>query len=133
MSSPNSNSSAIDFRTQLQAIPVRNEKAEVLESDETHMVLGVKLNYDGLMLVAATLFRLKQTKKYEIEDLSLELYRSLDGQKTVENLIDSLMASHKLSFFEARALLAQYLSDLMRRGLVAVAIKKEEGSDDGGR
>jgi len=126
MSSPSSSSAAIDFRTQLHAIPVRNEGVQVLDSNESRMVLAVKLNYEGPMLVIAKLLSLRQVKKYEIDGLSLKLYRSLDGVKTAGNLVDSLMDSYKLSFFEARALIAQYLSDLMRRGLVAVAVKKED-------
>ncbi len=132
MSSPTSNSAQIDFRTQLRAIPLRNEKAELVSYSDASMVFGVKLSYSGPMALAAKLMGLRRTKKYELEGLSLKLYRSLDGVKTVEDLVDGLMASYKLSFFEARALIAQYLSDLMRRGLVVVAVKKEEGSEDAG-
>jgi len=44
----------------------------------------------------------------------------LDGKLTVENLIDQLCASDNLTFLESRALVTQYLRDLMQRGLIAI-------------
>ena len=125
MSSPDSIS--FDFSTQLRAIPIRNEGAELLETGSDFLVLGVKLEYKGVMLPLSKLLSMRGVKKYRLEGLGLSIYRELDGKRDVETLIDLMMERYKLSFFEARALISQYLDLLMRRGIVAVAVKESSG------
>jgi hypothetical protein len=62
----------------------------------------------------------REFKKYSLVGLSRNMYESVDGKKTVEDLLNRLMKEYKLTFLEARALTLQYLSDLMTRGLVVV-------------
>ena len=125
MSSPNSIS--FDFASQLRAIPIRNESVERLESASDYLVLGIKLKYEGLMLPVSKILSMRSMKKYRLDGLGLSIYRELDGKHDVESLIDLMMERHKLSFFEARALISQYLDMLMRRGIVAVAVKESPG------
>lgn len=124
MSSPSS-SASIDFTTQLKAIPLRNEKAETIDSGDDFLVLGVKLKYTGAMFFLSKALSLRGMKKYRLDGLSLSLYREIDDARNVDDLIDLMMERHKLSFFEARGLVAQFLDMLMRRGLVAVAVTKD--------
>lgn len=110
---------------QLHSVPIRNEAVQTIESSESRMIVGVALKYEGLMRPFAKLLSMKSMKKYQLEGLSLELYRGLDGRKTVEDIVDEMMKRFSLSFFEARALTMQYLEMLMRRGLAVVAVKDD--------
>ena len=125
MSSPNS--ASFDFTTQLKAIPLKNERAEVLESGEGFLIIGVKLKYEGFMLILSKALSMHKIKKYRIDGISLTIYNEIDGKRSVENLIDLLMERYKLTFFEARGLICLYLNMLMRRGIVAVAIRQGQG------
>lgn len=117
----------LDFEVQLATIPIRNERVRSLPGRVPHArTIELDVRHSRVRGVLARLLKLKTTKKYELAGLSLDLYDSLDGQKSVEDLVDALMARYKLSFFEARALLLQFLRDLMRRGLVVVAVPKAE-------
>lgn len=113
---------ALDFETQLKSVPVRNVKLNisVAENDPAALLVEVALVYRGLLGVLAPMVGARRTKRYELAGLARELFESLDGKLTVENLIDNLRMQEKLTFLEARALVIQYLKDLMQRGLVVI-------------
>lgn len=112
----------LDFETQLKSVPVRNENVRLSPSDMDPEVLiaEVTLKYSGLLALARALFKARNVKRIALTGLTRELYGKLDGKRTVEDLIDHLIEAEKLTFFEARALVTQYLKDLMQRGLVAI-------------
>lgn len=115
-------SGKLDFETQLHTVPVRNGKLKIspLAQDPAVLVVEVELFYRSLLGLVAPLVGARRRKRYELAGLSRELFESLDGRKTVENLIDTLRTEDKLTFLEARALVMQYLKDLMQRGLVVI-------------
>ena len=113
---------ALDFETQLHTVPVRNEKLVLSGSPHNPdaLVAEVELRYRGLMRNVASFVKSRNRKRYELVGLSRELFERLDGTLTVADLIDALAISDQLTFFEARALVMQYLKDLMQRGLVVM-------------
>lgn len=113
---------SIDFETQLHSIPVRNHNINITrsEKDPDILIVQVALRYNGLLKLAKRVFKLRDIRRFELGGLSRVLYEKLDGKIHVEDLILWLQKEEKLTFFEARALMVQYLSDLMRRGLVVV-------------
>jgi hypothetical protein len=134
---------AIDLARQLASVPVRNERVTVQPGPRAgSMVVEVELVYPGWVSPLRLLLRPRRTRKFLLEGIGLSVYQSIDGRKTFEQLVDGFAAEHRLTFFEGRALLAQYLQMLTRRGLVAVALKAAErrgsagesgGGDDGRR
>lgn len=113
---------AIDFESQLHTIPVRNEHVKLSPGshDPELLIVEVELRYRGLMKVLVPLVQARKQKRYELAGLARELYEKLDGKRTVEALIDEMCAEEQLSFLEARALVAQYLRNLMQRGLIVI-------------
>ena len=113
----------LDFETQLHCVPVRNEgvKAYTPDHNPGALIVEVRLRYGGLLNLAAKILKTKRVRRYELAGLSRELYAKLDGKRTLEQLIMELASAEKLTFLEARALLVQYLKDLMQRGLVVIA------------
>jgi len=104
---------------------MRNEQVKVSPSaDGRSLVVEVELRYEGPMLIMHKLFKLRDRKQYALDAAGKQVYESIDGRKSFKQLIDEFGAHHKLTFFESRALLMQYIRILMNRGIVVVAIKK---------
>jgi hypothetical protein len=118
-------STSLDFETQLHTIPVRNEKLVVAESDGPSgaLIVEVQLRYRGPLGGIANFVKARRRKRYELAGLSRELFEKLDGERTVENLVDWLCEQDRLTFLESRALVLHYLRDLMRRGLIVAAVQ----------
>lgn len=112
----------IDFETQLQTVPLRNERVTLEPSagDPDVVIATIQLRYNGIMAVAKKLFKPRSYRRYELAGLTRELYEKIDGKVTVDELILSLQAGERLTFFEARAFVVQYLKDMMQRGLIVV-------------
>ena len=64
--------------------------------------------------------REKQT--YELDGLGLDIFRMIDDQKTVGDLVDFLIDLEKLTFFESWGLIQHYLGDLAKRGIIAIVV-----------
>ena len=113
----------LSFETQLKTVPYRNERVRLTrpEGNPDALIVEADLAYNGVVKLLAGLLKPKKSKKYQLEGLARECYERIDGHRTVEQFIDELMAEHKLTFFEARALIAQYLKGLMERGLIVIA------------
>ena len=110
----------MDFNSQLKSVPIRNAKVRTVSAKADSAVFEVDLKYNRLLYPFAMLLGMRKSRKYELYGLSLELYRTLDGTRSTENLIDELAERFKLTFFESRALVISYLSMLMRRGLIVI-------------
>ncbi len=110
----------MDFNSQLKSVPIRNAKVRTVSAKADSAVFEVDLKYNRLLYPFAMLLGMRKSRKYELYGLSLELYRTLDGTRSTENLIDELAERFKLTFFESRALVTSYLSMLMRRGLIVI-------------
>jgi hypothetical protein len=115
----------LEFGEQMSSILIRNEKVKVCPStDGKSLVLEIGLRHAGFMLLMHKLFRLRDRKQYALDAVGRQVYESIDGKKAFEQLIDEFGERYKLTFFESRALLMQYIKMLMSRGLVVVAVKK---------
>ena len=116
-----------DAYAQLQAIPVRNQAVEMLPGGPQDVrIAAVPVKYPNwLAPMARWLGWAGRKRKYELEGLGLAVYERIDGRTTIENLVDWLMAEHRLSFFESRALILHYVHQLMTKALVVVAVRKE--------
>ena len=117
----------LDFEGQLHTVPVRNEHVRIMRSEEKPdvIVAEIKLRYYGLLKILKQLTNARPYRRFELAGLTRELYEKLDGTRTVEDLVDDLAASEKLTFFESRAFVVQYLKNLMERGLIVIVPEDE--------
>ncbi len=115
----------LDFNRHLHALPVRNKRIRTeYTTDGTIMIVEVPQRYTGWSRMLQNILKLRKTKTYRLEGVSLGLFHQIDGQADVENLIDWFMTENLLSFFEARALVMQYLAQLMARGLIVITFNQ---------
>lgn len=112
------------LQAQLTAIPIPNEHVEKDDRGDV-MLITVDLRYGALGKALAKPLKLRDKKSYQVDGVSLEIYRLLDGKKTVEHLVELLAEKHKLTFFESRGLILQYLHILTQKGVIVVG-----GSED---
>ena len=115
------------FRAALEAVPVRNAHVKVrpIPEDPRRLEVEVELLYrTPVQRLLRRLFRAAPTKRYRLDRLGTRVYNMIDGRKTYGELVDEFAAAEKLTFFEARALLGQFLQHLSRRGLVVAAMRR---------
>ncbi len=65
----------------------------------------------------------KPQRTVRLDNLGGEVWRLCDGERTVEAIIVEFAARHGLTFHEARVAVTGYLSQLVQRGVLAVAIR----------
>ena len=115
------------FREALKAVPVRNEhvRAAPLPEDPKRLEVEVELLYrTPVQRFLRRLLKAAPTKRYRLDRLGTRVYGMIDGRKTFGELVDEFAAAEKLTFFESRALLGQFLQHLSRRGLVVATVRK---------
>ncbi len=113
------------LRQSLQVVPMRNRGVTQLPaSNERELHLEVTLVYGTTTGLLRRLLGARSKRSYVLEGVGREVYQDIDGRSTFEELIDRFAARHKLSFFESRALLAQYYQMLTKRGLIVATLPK---------
>ena len=114
------------LRDSLKAVPVRNAHVFVSPGPNPgELSLEVELAYkSAAMRFLRDLFGLSSRKKFVLDRVGAAFYESIDGKKNLETLADAFAAREKLTFFESRALVGQYLQTLTKRGLVVATMPK---------
>jgi len=117
------------FRQSLEAIPVRNAAVKVRQTpNPDELEVEVALKYESLGLrIMRSLFKPASTKRYLLDKTGKLVYESIDGKKNFGQLIDDFAAAQKLTFFESRALLGQYMMTLSKRGLIGATFPNATG------
>jgi hypothetical protein len=109
---------------QLALVPVRNARLSVDEDLPDRLILAGAVSYPAWLGPLPRLMKLRTVRRYELTDLGLALWRRLDDQRTLGELIAWLAADQRLTWLEARLLALQYLHDLAGRGLLVLAERK---------
>ena len=114
------------FRQSLEAIPARNAAAKVLPTQNPNEIeIEVTLTYGSVgMRVLRTILKPSDKKKYLLDKIGKRVYESIDGKKKFGVIVDEFAAAEKLTFFESRALVGQYMSTLVSRGLIVATFPK---------
>ena len=113
------------YRQSLRAVPVRNASVRVVPGGAPdELLLEVPLKYGTVLGILRRLLHARTAKTYALDGVGREVYEEIDGQRDFEELIDRFAERHKLTFLESRALLAQYLQILVRRGLVVATMPR---------
>ena len=109
-------------KTQLESVPIRNEAIEIEERDSGRIYLiSVTLKYHGISRLLTRVLKAGRKKRYQLDGVSLALFKKIDGKRMIGDLLDGMMQEHKLTFVEARGLVLQYLHVMVAKGIVVVA------------
>jgi hypothetical protein len=121
MPSKSEKRSSPTFIDQLTATPIRNEKAVARVTERATLRVSVPQSYPAWVRPIANTMHLRGEKSYELEGVGRRVFDRVDGETSVENLVDWLAAEHRLSFHESRVLIMKYLQMLMEHGLIVIA------------
>jgi len=112
---------------QLASVILRNPGVKISTGDDENSVLiEVDLKYPGFKGVLSKFLPVRSRRRFQLEGIGLDVYKMIDGKKTFEELIDEFAGMHKLTFFEARGFLMEYVRSLAQRGLVVIGVKRRE-------
>jgi len=114
------------FRQALDAVPARNNAVRIIPTaNPDEIEVEISLRYDSAFLgIMRKIFKPADKKKYILDKMGKRVYESIDGRKNFGELIDEFAAKEKLTFFESRALLGQYMRTLAKNGLIVATFPK---------
>lgn len=119
--------SPISFERQMKAVLRINDAAVPDREDVNYIQLkiGLKLGFWAKLL--NVIYKVRDYRKYLLTDFNCTLYRFIkEKTPTMRELIQWMMDREKLSFFEARNLLLDYVGNLLGSALVVAEIPPEE-------
>lgn len=119
----------LEWSRQLSSIPVRNEGVRTVAEQEDRLVLELALHYPRWLRPLVGVLKLRTHRRFQLDGIGREVYGLIDGRTCLEGLVDAFGCRHKLTFLESRSLLMQYMDLLMRRGLIAVAVRRTDQDD----
>ena len=105
----------------LRGHPIRNE-AITWEDRGEYIRVTVPRTKSWKARLLSILFIVPRERVFELDAVGSEVVRLCDGKKTVRKIADHLAETLKLNRREAEAALLGYLSMLVKRGIVGVAI-----------
>ncbi len=117
----------ITFDQQMRSVVRINEAVTVDAEGDTFIRLKIGLRLSRTAKLVGLIYKVRDYKKYLLTDFNCTLYRLIQAKPiTVRALIRWLADREKLTFFEARNLVLDYVANLMRRALVVVEVPKAE-------
>ena len=109
----------------LDSYPIRNQAVEwTSKGDETVLVLRRREDRVGRLL--DLFFVVPKERKLQLDPVGSYVWRQCDGRHTVQQLIDDLARKYKLNRKEAEVSLTEFLRQLGRKKLIAIAVPKDE-------
>jgi len=109
----------------LSAQPVPNAAAETVREASGELAVAVRRKRPRWHVPPLSwVVPLKPTRTVRLDPLGAQVWALCDGERTVEAIVDAFAVEHGLSFHEARVAVTGYLSQLVQRGALAVAMKE---------
>ena len=108
---------------QLSAVPIINQavRESFVSSDRIRLAIPFRRRWWTRFLKGP--FRLSTEKKLELDPIGTEVFGMFDGERTLEQIIDAFRERRMLSFFEARAVILEFVRRLMRYNLILFKIR----------
>ena len=121
----------ISFERQMNAT-IRINDAAVLDTEGADYIqLKIKLRHGFFAKIINMIWKMRDYKKHLLTGFNCELYRLIKAEPIrMRDLIQWFIDREKLSFFEARTLMMQYIGNMMQRALIAVELPPEEAENE---
>ena len=108
----------------LAAIPVQNSEVTVEVSSSGLILIRYPVTLRPWM--ARWLKRLKgaspqiRYRKLQLDNLGTDVWKMIDGKRTVQDIIDKFAQIHQLPTVESESAITQFLRNLGKRGLIGM-------------
>lgn len=121
----------ISFERQMNAM-IRINDAAVLDTEGADYIqLKIKLRHGFFAKIINMIWKMRDYKKHLLTGFNCELYRLIKAEPIcMRDLIQWFIDREKLSFFEARTLMMQYVGNMMQRALIAVELPPEAAENE---
>lgn len=121
----------ISFERQMNAT-IRINDAAILDTEGADYIqLKIKLRHGFFAKLINLIWKMRDYKKHLLTGFNCELYRLIKAEPIrMRDLIQWFIDREKLSFFEARTLMMQYIGNMMQRALIAVELPPEEAENE---
>jgi len=116
--------SQLTKRQALTLTPVRNIESSEITLDSGVVVIHYPVTMRPWM--AKWMRRFKTTspetgsRKLQLDTLGTEVWRMIDGKRTVRDIVAAFAKTHQLERREAEMAVTQFLRDLGKRGLIGM-------------
>lgn len=111
------------WEAMLQARPVANAAAQIERADADEVKITVKKQRPWFLKPPLSwVVRAKSHRTVTLDRLGTQVWQLCDGQRTVEEVVDTFASAHRLSFHEARIAVTGYLKGLVQRGALAMVM-----------
>jgi hypothetical protein len=112
----------------LAALPLRNSSVQTQELPGGELAVIIPRRNSPLLLLLSLVFMIPKQRQVVLDAVGAGVWRLCDGEHSVADLIAAVQEEHRLNRKEAEASITAYLRRLGKRGLVAFAVRKEQGS-----
>jgi len=109
----------------MRAWPVRNPALKTHVSDDGIVTIELPRRKDWMGGVLGALFQVPESKPVQLDEIGSFVYERCDGERTVNDLVDEMMAEYKLNRREVEVSLTKFLQMLAQRGIIAFAVPRE--------
>ena len=116
------------LQEQMRSRPIRTKGPQVTEKDDGRMDISIPLRHRTIVQLLQKVLPVSKEKNLELDRLGTRLYNLCDGTHSVEELVEMHQREWLLTFFEARAMVLQYLRLLSQRNLILFLKPDEKGN-----
>ena len=112
-----------DWISMLKAVPVKNSAAEIHETASGLSVRVFNRKNDSRFFLLRWIVPYNPYRTIQLDAIGAAIWHLCDGKRTIEELCDLFAKEYRLSFHEARSGLTDYLSKLIRSGVLAISLQ----------
>ncbi|MCC7517732.1 MAG: hypothetical protein IT578_00955 [Verrucomicrobiae bacterium] len=109
----------------LRMVPVPNAAAERTPLPDGGLRLAAPLNRPSWVTLLAWWLPVSKQRRVELDRTGVAAFALLDGRRTLGEVVELHQQRWKLSFFEARGMIFDFLRPLVRAGLLALVAPKD--------
>lgn len=110
----------------LRSRPVRNASARVATRDADRVTVYIRQKRPAFMVPPLSwIVPFKRERPAVLDKIGTLLWNQCDGERSVEQVVDSFRSRYGLTFHESRAAVTAYLKLLTERGAIAIATQEE--------
>lgn len=108
----------------LKAVLLPNRAARVVrEEPDGSLTLAVPTRKPPFMhRLFSWLIRVPKERLTVLDPIGAAIWRSCDGKRSVEEIVEKFATFYHLSFHESRVSVTGYVTTLLQRGVLAVAV-----------
>ena len=125
MKQPHANVPGVSWNAMLRAKPVPNASADVTQARDQEMRIAVPRRRPAYLVPPLSWFvRPAPTRTVVLDHMGRQIWQLCDGNRTVEDIVETFSFRQRLSFHEARVSTTAYLKLMAERGALVIVMSQ---------